>query len=260
MNVLFNMASLYSVTEEERDVYHEALGHMLQNAYRIQNMTCNELADLCFVAPSTIIRLCKKLGYSSYTAFRTDLKNSLSSFHYFNDFFPPNIKVPDYLNYIARMLEQVRETIDEDLLDKIARAMHEHEEVTFFCGGNSLTSQFFQLCLFLGGQHTEFYARLKDLDRAVERIPDNSFIVVTREDNAAAVDTDRIMKEARKKNASILLITNTASESVSSKADYVLSFPGEHISILDNMGLDLLQGCLLMKYKELYVDSLDNYL
>ena len=55
MNIIDDLLGFYNATPEG-DIYHEAIRHLMENPTHVRNATIYQMADMCYVSPSTISR------------------------------------------------------------------------------------------------------------------------------------------------------------------------------------------------------------
>ena len=70
--ILQNLKNNNTLTSSEK----AAADYILKNPDKVLKMTSRELAEQIYVSAPTIIRLCKKLGYESFTDFKMDLSKA----------------------------------------------------------------------------------------------------------------------------------------------------------------------------------------
>lgn len=63
------------------EMEYSVLLYAAENAARVRDMNIRELAAHCYTSPATIIRLCKKLGFSGYSEFLFFLKGQQPALH-----------------------------------------------------------------------------------------------------------------------------------------------------------------------------------
>ena len=56
---------------------NELLSYCIRNHTEIANLKVTELADRVFSSPASVVRFCKKLGFSGYSDFKASLRMDL---------------------------------------------------------------------------------------------------------------------------------------------------------------------------------------
>lgn len=56
---------------------NELLSYCIRNHTEIANLKVTELADRLFISPASVVRFCKKLGFSGYSDFKASLRMDL---------------------------------------------------------------------------------------------------------------------------------------------------------------------------------------
>ncbi|WP_425807758.1 MurR/RpiR family transcriptional regulator [Desulfitobacterium sp. Sab5] len=116
--------------------------YILENSQQIIHLSITELAELAQCAEATIFRLCKRLGYGGYQAFKislaSELVEPLANIH-------QEITQKDSLSTIAakvfhsniEALQDTLKLIHEESLEKAVKALHEAERIEFYGLGGS---------------------------------------------------------------------------------------------------------------------------
>ena len=60
---------------------NEILSYCIRNHTEIANLKVTELADRLFISPASVVRFCKKLGFSGYSDFKASLRMDLFEQH-----------------------------------------------------------------------------------------------------------------------------------------------------------------------------------
>ena len=116
--------------------------YILENPDQIIYLSITELAELAQCAEATIFRLCKRLGYGGYQAFKialaSDLVKPLENIH-------QEISPDDGLATIAakvfhsnmEALQDTLKLVQEESLEKAVEALHRAERIEFYGLGGS---------------------------------------------------------------------------------------------------------------------------
>lgn len=93
MRTAFYQLVLFINTTPNHVVYHEAAKIILKNIQQIPNLTITDVANLCYVSPATISRLCRKLNFDSYFDFIESVTSSINDFNKeYSEIYFPNQK------------------------------------------------------------------------------------------------------------------------------------------------------------------------
>lgn len=181
--------------------------YLMPRLVNIQHISITEIMDNAFVTRSAVRRFCNRMGFTSFF----DLKDGISS-----ALFPSDLNARDleqdlssYRNAldsgIQRMFMQMKQTVNDDVIEELARELHEHKHVTLACAGNtSGVLNRFQQELFFAGKLTEVVT--SDYESMLTRKPTQSasLLVVVSASGVFARSFDYLIRQA---NASKILIT-----------------------------------------------------
>lgn len=140
-NVLNKIRAVYdSLSMKEQTV----ADYILENPQETIHQTITELAENCHVAEATIFRLCKRVGFRGYQAFKialaSDIIQPIENIH-------EEIKATDNIGIIQRKLfkshiDALNETLslmEEEELQKAIDAISNADKVDFYGSGGSAT-------------------------------------------------------------------------------------------------------------------------
>lgn len=122
-------------TSLEKEIAH----YILENSEEVMNMTITELASKTYASPSTISRLCKKIGEKNYNDFRIHLMLSINNKENEIDYNRP-FSSRDETKHIADNLEKlyistIREThelLDEKTIDQIVELISKNNFIDLY--------------------------------------------------------------------------------------------------------------------------------
>ncbi len=159
MSLLDNLNDSDIFTDSEMIV----IKFIIDNLDLVVNMTINELAQSTYSSRTTIIRICKKLGFKGYRDFKIELTRSIESSKYiiYNSIdysFPFKLYESDLqiLNSIANVYKNAIDLINSELnlmeLKKIADTLIKSNHVYLFaCGDSQITAMnFINKCIKIG--------------------------------------------------------------------------------------------------------------
>lgn len=122
---------------DQKDANYDIAKTILENYYKIPDLTIYELADLCFVSASSITRFIKAIGYESYRLFREDLHNTIQ----IDVDYSKNVNLateadlkPIYKRYTENVIENIQYTyehVDYDQLHRIGEMIYQTKEMAF---------------------------------------------------------------------------------------------------------------------------------
>ncbi|MCB5237785.1 MurR/RpiR family transcriptional regulator [Niallia alba] len=184
----------------------------------IEHLKLKDIQDKLFLSSSTIIRACKKIGYSSFIKFKYDLLNQMNQ----TTSKPEKSSFSEVISIISNDFEKTVHLLSEENIQKCADYILQARRI--FCMGIGSSSSVV----------AEFNRKLKLIDKwsndysekySIERIPDISgasdLLVIfslsgeTKEINETALKTKR-------KGTKIVSITSISNNSLSVISDFNL--------------------------------------
>lgn len=131
------------------DTYYDIAKIILKNVHSAPTLSIKELAELCYVSPSTITRFCKYFNCQNFVDFKNNLRTSSQHiehtvFHMNKDMYTklndePRTFMQSYAEEIADTLRDVSMHIDYEQIDQLVKRIHETENVYLFGYSTSLT-------------------------------------------------------------------------------------------------------------------------
>lgn len=232
---------------------NEILSYCIGNNKKISGMKVQEVADELYISPASVIRFCKKLGFSGFSEFKAALKVEI---------FQGAGKKGDEC-HSTDFLKDVHKTIQlihEETIDRILDRIHKSRRVEFYAAGSSRTVA------------AEFVKRLQIIGKPAFWYDDSSLMNIsakqaTEKDLVIAIsvsgETSLVIAAAnmaKSRGASIVSITNLGSNTLSDMADenvYANStfFIKEDIQIRSRVQLLLVCEYIFFRYLECYGGS-----
>lgn len=105
---------------------------LLQNLDSAREMSIKELAHLCHVAPSSISRFCKDLGFEGYAELREVLETSRLNYERPSDSGNPRRREEDYLKRVVESLQAAGTSPDLHKLRKLCEEIARYPKVAAF--------------------------------------------------------------------------------------------------------------------------------
>lgn len=258
MDALTTLVSFYNSCPLD-DTYRQVACNVLRNIYLFPTSSSYQMADLCFTAPSTLRRLVSKLGYKSYTAFKSELNWSLENYRYLNVYRPLNIDhehdpITVLMNYIADAAAETEKSIDRAYMGKIVRALRDFKKVVFFVSAPTYQIQRFQTDLLLAGHEVVLYTNLHDQLSQAGTLDRNCFVIFIKPEVPVTSNIRKLAQLAKAKGAQTLLITNNKSYVPNDILDFVLSFNGA-ASLIDIFTMEMYVAAIVTTHQGLVSSS-----
>ena len=112
---------------------------LLANINEIDKLPIDSVAELCNISKSKLSKFVKKIGFNDYKEFRDLVKNEKyrSGYYGYEDKLPMGRYIAKegwepYLKILHQDLDCFTEKTDQNMIRRLAKALHEHEEVATF--------------------------------------------------------------------------------------------------------------------------------
>lgn len=134
MDFIIHSLLLIINATKEGDTYHDIARILLEHIDKLETMNITEMADLCFVSPSTFSRFVHELGYKNFNLFKANFHETYGfEIDYENDFIddqvPLDKKLALYQTQAIDSLEAMREQLDIQQLKQLAKQIHDMDNV-----------------------------------------------------------------------------------------------------------------------------------
>lgn len=257
MNIIDDLLTFYNATPEG-DIYHDAIRHLMDNLTHIRKATIYQMADMCYVSPSTISRLCRKLGCENYGSFKEEILHVLDNYDDYNRIVPRSMITETrdgcdvLLDTVERGIADLRQ-VDKHVYEELADVIHSGSLVGIYSYGNTASAVFIQNAMIVAGQKVRPHmgrARFTDMAQFVE----GTVVIFQYPYFKATEYLTEALKECHQNGATTILITTHAPESLSQYADYFYNFDGRQ-TIMDNYKRDFFFDMVIMAYRDKYIDN-----
>lgn len=223
--------------------------YIRENREEILGLTIQKIASKLFIAPNSIMRFAKKLGYSGFA----ELKFSIQSELHPKDATPGRQLMDMLPNNVVKTLD----IIDPRQLELAADIIHRSNFCILAGVGDSTA-----YCELLGKNlrcvdcNVQYYTQIHDMIYAVEHAgPGGALVVISaRGENPRLVE---LTKTAKKRDLRTISITHMKPNPLAAAAHCNLYFWGEHrtvqgYNVTDRIGLMLLIRLLSETYWKHY--------
>lgn len=124
------MFLLYKMLEKNRKLLNEneekILSYLLENKQQLKDLTIREIANKFFTVPNTIVRMCKKLGFTGFQQFKEEVVFTL--------------KVEESLGEISPLddvIVKTKQLLNPEVLNEIIESIYNARNILFFAVGLS---------------------------------------------------------------------------------------------------------------------------
>lgn len=219
------------------DTEDDIVAYIREHRQNIRQLSIQTIAGELYVAPNSIMRLSKKLGYSGFAELKFAVQNESR----------PQKKTlsRQLMEMLPANIVKTLDVIDEKQLAQVADIMRRAHCCIFAGVGDST-----YYCELLGKNmrcmdyRVQYYQQVHDMDYAVEHgCKDDALIIIS-----ARGENERLVQMARKgreKGMSVISITHMSDNPLAREAGHQLYFWGEHrvvqgYIVTDRTGLMLL--------------------
>lgn len=231
---------------------NEILSYCIRNHAAIANLKVTELADRLFISPASVVRFCKKLGFSGYSDFKASLRMDL--------FEPQETPRQAHPTDFFRDIQKTIQMVPEETVERIVELIHRSRRVELYAVGSSRMPG------------TELAKRLQTIGKSAFCYDDSSLMNIsarqlTPEDLVLALsisgETSLIIAAAtvaKSRGAALVSFTSLGSNTLSSMADENLyvnatNFVCSGITVQSRVQLLMLCEYLFFRYIETYGDD-----
>lgn len=250
----------------KQDIYYELAILLLKHEKEISNYSIDKIAQLCFVSTSTLSRFCRKLGFQNYNEFKNGFQQNYKVNNYSIELFQQinkdiNKASFQLLNDIYDTMKSQIENIDLADIDWILDQIYKNKTVLFL-GHQFLQSigNYFQQNLLRFDKLSYSFNQEADQIQFLKHINDNTVVIILSIDGSYHLKHNDIMEVLLKKNITIILITQNKYSQLTHYCDKSLILKGSNKNDIGKYGMLFLIDFMLLRYKNLYVDSKNNHL
>lgn len=205
---------------EERDTAYTVVAkYIITHLDQVVEMKLEELAEACYVAPSTISRFCRNFGYSNYTQFRLILQKSIFDAQKrkaavrfpLKKYSSYREQLVDYSHMIGQGLLDFTENVDIQQLEKFAQLLREYEDILFVDISYALMyAHNLQASLAIQNKFIKCYMSQDRQIGAMKLLKQNSLIVAFAYDIGVEIYPDKVYDTLRSCPCKKILVTTGA--------------------------------------------------
>lgn len=209
----------------------EVANYILEHPKEIINMSIREIAKKTYSSPTTILRLCRKVGMKGFQEFRIAFNTEMSS-EIFNS--EVNEDIPFYdedsLNSIAnniatiniRGIQDTLSNFDFDLMNEIIKLFKKGAYIDIYGDGSSLLSASeFRLKMLRLGIHVHIEENFSN--QCYQAVNSNiHHVAILISHSGESLNVTKILKILKKKNTKCIAITSDKNSTIAKQADFVI--------------------------------------
>lgn len=208
--------TINSLTISELDV----LRFIDNNKKLFLDCSIKELSGVTFVSTATIMRLCKKLGFSGYLEFKYHIKEEV--FHEENNKKPASFD--DLVSENIRAIVETAKMIDEQKVKEVVNHMKGNKRIHFFGKGLTSTVLHYASKQLLTANRSNFnYQDTHIAYLASESMTENDLLFVASM-SGKTHQVVRMSQIAKSRNATVVTISSNNNNELSKIGDYNFTF------------------------------------
>lgn len=227
---------------------NEILSYCIQNNEKVSDMKVQEVAQALYTSPASVIRFCKKLGFSGFSEFKAALKMEV---HRESKTQTSEINSIDFLKDISKTIQ----LIPEETIEEILKLIHTRKRIELFAVGSSRTvANEFAKRLQLVKKSAYCYDDSTLMNISAKQLGEDDLVIAL----SVSGETSLVIAAAnmaKSRGAALVSMTNLGSNTLSDVADinlYVKSthFIKEEIEVRSRAQLLILCEYLFFRYLE----------
>jgi|GEM_PF-152859 Transcriptional regulators len=238
----------------ENDIH--VLNFIQQNLELCNDKTVSEIAKLCSVSPSTVVRTTKKLNFAGYSEFRYFLKRETEKIK--------QTKTPKDRHFESSiLLRDVIQTIkffeEDKSLEKIYKLLSESNNIfTYGTGyGQNLMLQEFSRCLLNNNIYLNIVPSKTELELISHSITSKDLLIIAS--LSGNIDNiEYIVKNIVVKQIPIISITSFSRNDLANLATFNLYYQVSYLNKISNLNNS--SFCTLNLVLSLLYEGFNNYL
>lgn len=209
----------------------EVANYILEHPKEIINMSIREIAKETYSSPTTILRLCRKVGMKGFQEFRIAFNTEMSS-EIFNS--EVNEDIPFYdedsLNSIAnniatiniRGIQDTLSNFDFDIMNEIIKLFKKGAYIDIYGDGSSLLSASeFRLKMLRLGINVHIEENFSN--QCYQAVNSNlHHVAILISHSGESLNVTKILKILKKQNTKCIAITSDKNSTIAKQADFVI--------------------------------------
>ena len=234
---------------------NEILSYCIRNNQTLSKMKVQEVADTLYTSPASVVRFCKKLGFSGFSEFKAGIKAELSQ----------NQNESGQKSHPTDFLKDVHKTIQlipEETIDRVLEKIHNCRRIELYAAGSSRTvaAEFVKRLQVLG-KPAFWYDDSSLMNISARQVDENDLVIAI----SVSGETSLVIAAAnmaKSRGAFILSLTDLGSNTLSDMADeniYVNStyFIKADIKIRSRVQMLLVCEYMFFRYLESFGDQME---
>lgn len=213
--------------------------YIIENTSILKNMSIQTLAQVNHISTTTILRLCRKLGYSGFSELKIDVIASVKTNHNNEEFLQEDINLNDSLLDVMNKVQQMEKSaIDEtyailnmaSLSQAIDMIIDSQKIIIYGAGGSGLVGKELEYQLYKIKKDVSCHLD-HHVQYSIVNILDPHDLVIIISHLGETPECVKLLQFAKERNVPSIAITKMGQSRVSALASVVLhTSSSEHVS------------------------------
>lgn len=231
---------------------NELLAYCMKHSDQVFHMKISDLATTLYTSPASLVRFCKKLGFSGFSEFKAALKFETNANHEL---------VESHSSDLFKDSEKTIQLVNESIVEQLIDLIHEKHRIEFYAVGssrmvaNEITKKFQSI-----GKLAFCYDDSSLMNISAKALSSQDMVIAF----STSGETNLIISacsQAKAMKASIISITDLSNNTLSRTADLSLyasstSFVKADICIRSRLQLLMIAEYIFFRYIEKYYEQL----
>lgn len=211
------------VLEQNRKAYTKSevkiYEYVKENLEKIMYYSLTELSEICLVGEATILRFCRKLGFTGYQDFKLAAAQELA---YVSQTSSEKTYVEKIKDNLTNVINDTYAVLDEEILEKIVDLINEKKEIIIFGVGHSgITAYDMQSRLLRIGKNVEV---ITDPHFQIMRacLTSSETVIIAISLSGSTIDIVDSVSKGKENGANVVAITNYTKSPLTKISDFVL--------------------------------------
>ncbi|MFQ9924335.1 MAG: MurR/RpiR family transcriptional regulator [Beduini sp.] len=262
MRIAFYQLVLFINTATQHDVYYDAAKVILKNIRQIPHCSITDVAEMCYVSPATISRLCRKLNFESFIDFKTTVCLSIEQFNnvYENIYFPNSKSLTTTLDNdkeilkahhdsVIHTIDRVYETIDARQINQLVDLIHDSSRIIFlgYYYSQNTTMQLQIELAYLGKECFGLFDEKGQLE-ILQEATENDLVILSSMTGKFIQQSSEVIRLFKNTKAHKVIITQNVEETLKDQYDLFINLGGPKDSLISKFSLTYLFEIIEMFY------------
>lgn len=256
MDAIDRLIDFYNRTESDA-MYHAISGNALSHIHEFSSASIYDAADMCYTSTASISRLIKKLGYNSYSDFRSQIRHALQHYRQLNkilgdiELTGDTDIIASYYDLWQNGMETMKQEIHSETLKEVCRCLYSADEVIFYTVPMPCINAL-QKSMAISGKKTECHDASSVMDLQSNTYNENAVILTTAMPFMEMSHILKILKHFALNGAKAIILCSDTREAYKKYAAHILAFRGNG-TVLDQYLFSTLVYLIQLEYQRSYV-------